>query len=200
MYNFLVELKKIFSIIFFSLFLLTVISNTIIKIKKEKIKPYNFDLKTNDGKLSFLIFVFTDSWIFEVFRNIFFYKDNFLFKDLIPFYFVKTLSSFIFIFGFIIYIISLFDLNSEWVIGTDSKKVKKLVKSGAYSLTRNPMYIFFIIFYFSVFLLIGSIEMLIFFLSSCIIFYLMILNEEKELEEKFKNEYLDYKSKVKRFF
>jgi protein-S-isoprenylcysteine O-methyltransferase Ste14 len=103
------------------------------------------------------------------------------------------------LFGIILYIRSLVDLNSEWVVGTNSQKVKRLVTKGIYSYTRNPIYIFFMIFYFSIFLLFGSIEMFLFFLVATFIFYRIILIEEKELEEKFKREYIDYKKRVKRF-
>ncbi|MEO0234096.1 MAG: isoprenylcysteine carboxylmethyltransferase family protein [candidate division WOR-3 bacterium] len=173
--------------------------NIIFKLKTEKNNIFNFSLKSKDGIYSFIIFSFTNIWIFEIFRNSFFPFDNILFKNFLTYSVFKIFSAILFLFGIIFYIRSLVDLNSEWVVGTDPKKVKQLVTTGIYSYTRNPIYIFFIIFYFSIFLLFGSIEMFLFFIAATFIFYRIVLIEEKELEKRFKGKYIDYKKKVKRF-
>lgn len=147
-----------------------------------------------------IIFSLTNIWFFEVFRNILFPVNNLIFKNFLTHFVFKIFSAILFFIGIIIYIKSLIDLNSEWVVGTNSKKVKQLVKRGIYFYTRNPMYTFFIIFYFTIFLLFGSFEMFLFFILATFIFYRIILIEEKELEEKFKDEYIDYKKRIKRFF
>ncbi|MEO0288827.1 MAG: isoprenylcysteine carboxylmethyltransferase family protein [candidate division WOR-3 bacterium] len=190
---------KIISIIYISTFFLVLLINTIFQLKTGKNNLFNFSMKNKDGVYSLIIFSFTNIWFVEIFRNLFFPLNNFIFKNFFNHSVCKIFSAILFLLGIILYIRSLVDLNSEWVVGTNSKKVKQLVKKGIYSYTRNPIYIFFMIFYFSIFLLFGSIEMFLFFLVATIIFYRIILIEEKELEEKFKDEYLNYKKKVKRF-
>ncbi len=193
------DLTKILSIIYISTFFLVVLINSLFKLKREKNHLFNFSLKNQDGVYSLIIFSFTNIFFFEIFRNIFFPFNDFIFKNFFNHFLFKIFSAILFLFGIILYIRSLVDLNSEWVVGTNSQKVKRLVTKGIYSYTRNPIYIFFMIFYFSIFLLFGSIEMFLFFLVATFIFYRIILIEEKELEEKFKREYIDYKKRVKRF-
>lgn len=75
-----------------------------------------------------------------------------------------------------------------------------LVKEGPYSMTRNPLYLGNLINLFGV-LLAMSLPLIIFILSFLIIFtiyFLIIISEEKFLEERFGDEYREYKRSVPR--
>jgi protein-S-isoprenylcysteine O-methyltransferase Ste14 len=71
---------------------------------------------------------------------------------------------------------------------------QKLVVEKPYSLCRNPLYFGLINFFLGISLLIGSISsmMLVLLFSAVILAYIKLI-EEKELEIRYGDEYLDYK-------
>lgn len=88
-------------------------------------------------------------------------------------------------------------------IGTEIdtfKRPRKLVKSGLFRISRNPIYLGFTISLIGIWLLIGNlvslIGIVIFFLISNIWY---IPYEEKNMEKEFGNDYKVYKSKVRRW-
>ena len=81
-----------------------------------------------------------------------------------------------------------------------STPTEKIINSGLYSYTRNPIYISFVGFQISMFLLFGN---LIYLLSSLSLFlwihFFVVLNEETYLSNKFGQEYEKYMSNVPRW-
>ena len=77
---------------------------------------------------------------------------------------------------------------------------KRLIKTGIYAYTRNPIYISFVLLHFSMFLI---FENVVYFLSSIGLFiwihHFVIKQEENYLTEKFGDEYLRYRKSVKRW-
>ena len=76
----------------------------------------------------------------------------------------------------------------------------RIIKTGIFAYTRNPIYISFILFHFSMFLVFGNV---MYFLSSLGLFIwinnYVIKEEEKFLKEKFGEEFLRYCVSVKRW-
>ena len=81
-----------------------------------------------------------------------------------------------------------------------SSPTYKIIKTGIYSYTRNPIYICFVSFQFGMFMLFGNF---IYLLSSIILFFWIhfkvVLKEEKYLEKKFTDIYERYKANVPRW-
>jgi protein-S-isoprenylcysteine O-methyltransferase Ste14 len=74
---------------------------------------------------------------------------------------------------------------------------RELVTSGVYGLVRHPIYSAWIVFIFpGIALLCRSWPMLLASLVSYVIFKLLIKREERYLEEKFGQAYLDYRERV----
>jgi len=77
---------------------------------------------------------------------------------------------------------------------------KRLIKTGIFAYTRNPIYISFVLFHFSMFLIFGNV---VYFLSSIGLFFwidkVVIKKEENFLNKKFGEEYLRYCNAVKRW-
>ena len=77
---------------------------------------------------------------------------------------------------------------------------KRLIKTGIFAYTRNPIYISFILFHFSMFLV---FENVVYFLSSISLFFwinnFVIPAEEKYLSNKFGDEFKRYTFAVKRW-
>tara|TARA_B100000674_G_C37936808_1_gene960670 strand:- start:1236 stop:1694 length:459 start_codon:yes stop_codon:yes gene_type:complete len=76
----------------------------------------------------------------------------------------------------------------------------KLIKTGIYAYSRNPIYLSFIMFHFGMFL---TFENVMYFLSSIGLFiwlnYKVISEEELFLENKFKDEFVRYRQSVKKW-
>jgi protein-S-isoprenylcysteine O-methyltransferase Ste14 len=72
----------------------------------------------------------------------------------------------------------------------------KLVKGGVFAITRNPMYCGFIVFLTGFALWLRSWPVLTVPIVAYIVFKLLVEKEEKYLEEKFGQEYLEYKLRV----
>ena len=81
-----------------------------------------------------------------------------------------------------------------------SSPTHKIIKTGIYLYTRNPIYICFVCFQFGMFMLFGNF---IYLLSSIILFfwihYQVVLKEEEYLEKKFTDIYERYKENVPRW-
>ncbi len=75
-----------------------------------------------------------------------------------------------------------------------------IVSVGIYRLTRNPMYLSMAILYLGITCWVNSLWSLLFLIPVLIVVNAgVIKREEKYLEEKFGEEYLQYKSKVRRW-
>ncbi len=76
----------------------------------------------------------------------------------------------------------------------------RLVTSGPYAFSRNPMYLGWIMVYLAVFLFSHSLWLAILFVIALILtHYIAILPEERDLKERFGGEYKAYSEKVRRY-
>ncbi len=76
----------------------------------------------------------------------------------------------------------------------------KIIKTGIYAYSRNPIYLSFVLFHFGMFL---TFENIVYFLCSLGLFFwlnnFVIAEEERFLEEKFKDEFHRYCQSVKKW-
>ena len=83
-------------------------------------------------------------------------------------------------------------------IGLPTEK-HQLRTSGIYSISRNPMYFSFVFLNTAAFLYLPSLLLLAIMIYGMIVHHIIILEEEKYLENEFGDEYLQYKSQVPRY-
>ena len=77
---------------------------------------------------------------------------------------------------------------------------QNLIEKNIYQITRNPMYLGLLIFQIGLGMSLKFIHITLFSIFTFFVFdYFVIRREEKYLEKKFKNEYLVYKNKVRRW-
>ena len=80
------------------------------------------------------------------------------------------------------------------------KPTTAILDDGLYGISRNPIYLAMVLIYLGVTFLFNSIWFLPFLpLVLLIVYWGVILREEKYLEEKFGEEYLNYKNRVRRW-
>jgi len=78
---------------------------------------------------------------------------------------------------------------------------RKLVITGLYKYTRNPIYLAYFLLFLGYFLAFGTVLLLGYFLSCTIFFYFYVVyHEEPVLKKRFGQEYEDYLRKVPRWF
>ena len=119
----------------------------------------------------------------------------------IPSYNIKKLTIPLMIMGIILIVLSVY----MWYVAVIKNKVDKyiskgkLLTTGIYSYTRNPIYSAFTILSLGLILIANNYYLLILpFAYWLFLTILMILTEEKWLKEKFGKEYEEYKKKVNR--
>lgn len=110
-------------------------------------------------------------------------------------------------FGLVIYLIGIFidiwaklTMKASWGIPAehDIERQNKIIKKGPFSFSRNPIYVGLILLILGYTLALRSYSVL-FVPVVIFFFYKAILKEEKILTKHFGKEYLEYKSKVRRF-
>lgn len=101
--------------------------------------------------------------------------------------------------GLIVSSLASLNLGKSWRIGVDSNEKTDLVTSGIYSFSRNPYFLSYDIVLIGVSLVSLSILVIIFSLTTMLLFHFMILKEEKYLEETHSTSYIEYKKSVRRY-
>lgn len=128
---------------------------------------------------------------------------NFLFFPLPPTRFDQILIVFglvIFMAGEILAIWAKLTMGKSWhhAIKPHSKQEDKLITTGPFSFSRNPIYLGFLLMTFGFNLALRSFFIFL-VLVLFVILRLVIQKEEKILEDHFGKDYLDYKKRVPRF-
>ena len=101
--------------------------------------------------------------------------------------------------GFVFVIISLINLGRSTRLGIPVENTE-FKTSGLYKISRNPMYLGFNMLSLSAMLFVHSWIVIALGLYSIFIYHIIILAEEKYLENRFMGKYLEYKKVVRRYF
>jgi protein-S-isoprenylcysteine O-methyltransferase Ste14 len=101
--------------------------------------------------------------------------------------------------GTVGYIICTFNFWQSVRIGVDYENAGKLTTTGIYAISRNPMYMSFLLLFFGEFLIFPNIGLL----ASCIVagasFHMQIIKEELFLKSHYGKDYENYCEKVRRY-
>jgi len=101
--------------------------------------------------------------------------------------------------GLILIVVSSFSLGKSTRLGLPSEGTV-MKTGGLYRLSRNPMYVGFNLITIASVVYFYNLIILALGIYSILVYHLIILGEEKFLENRFGQEYLDYKRKVKRYW
>lgn len=91
-------------------------------------------------------------------------------------------------------------LGDSWRLGLDDKLPGDLVTTGIYAVSRNPIYIFFDLWFIGTFLINGSLVFLIFALFTIVNLHYQIVHEEEFLAEVHGADYEAYCARTARYF
>ncbi len=104
------------------------------------------------------------------------------------------------IIGILTFISSLISFDNSFSVGIDDEKPGELITNGLFSISRNPIYLSFFLFFFGMAFMHPNIVIicivLLFFVP---VIHRQVLREEKSLKETYGQKYIEYCSKVRRY-
>ncbi len=188
-------IKQNILLIYLILFVVYFVLKSVIFYKKFSVNPFAFFQGSFKEKLqwfgSFFILLVFCLLISLFYMNIF----GPVFENII----LDIFGYIILLKGFILFIVSHAQMGKSWRMGNDKKTKTKLVTSGLFKMSRNPVYLSMITQAFGITILLLNVTTIIIFILVLINFNLVIKSEEKFLEKKFGKEYINYKKRVRRF-
>ena len=109
---------------------------------------------------------------------------------------VGLLLCFISVGGFAL---TLASFGESFRVGIDENASGKLITSGMFKVSRNPLYVCFLLFFAGLFLVHRNIVIAIAYVLFALAVHRQILREEKFLAVHYGDEYKDYRNKVRRY-
>ncbi len=103
------------------------------------------------------------------------------------------------VFAFVICLLALRSLGSSWRLGIDEKRPGELVTGGIYRFSRNPIFVFFDLYFIGAFLVNGTLVFLLLALFTIANLHYQILQEEQFLAQAHGNAYELYRRRTCRY-
>lgn len=189
-------------IFFIIYFLMVFVIRSLLLWKKTGINPLTFS-KTDDahgynGKVYKAI-----SYIELIIIGIYAFKNDW-YEYLLPFWYLENpllekIGWGLLIVSIIMVWIAQSQMANSWRIGIDEKNKTKLVTSGLFSISRNPIFLGIMIANIGVFIVIPNAFTLLIISLSTISINTQIRLEEEFLRNEFGEEYKEYSKKVRRW-
>jgi protein-S-isoprenylcysteine O-methyltransferase Ste14 len=101
--------------------------------------------------------------------------------------------------GLVLVVLTLVSFGRSFRVGIDTDHPDKLVTSGVFAFSRNPIYLAFWLVLFGEFLVFSNPILLIYFLVSIWLIHRQVLREEDFLRQHYGREYLEYRGLVRRY-
>ena len=154
------------------------------------------------GKLDrkdFLIPPFALFYFYLVFANTFnlptVSRQVFFSSELIPW-----VGGFLCLVGLILMFFSLASFGDSFRVGIDTEHSGKLITTGVFAFSRNPIYVAFGCVLLGQFLILSNWILLVYLGAAIWLFHRQVLREEDYLKDHYGQEYADYCSRVRRYF
>jgi protein-S-isoprenylcysteine O-methyltransferase Ste14 len=113
---------------------------------------------------------------------------------------IKAAGCGLLLLGFVLFGWALFSLGSSWRIGIDRHTPGGLITSGAFAISRNPIFVAVDCYFLGVALIYGNLLFGLLFLIAAGGIHYQILQEERFLAERYECQYVEYRNKVRRYF
>ncbi len=189
------EIQFWFIILFTLTFLTKLISSKVSWIKV--IQIYNKEKKTKQKIFESIPIVFITVMIATILDKIFF-RNLWILKSNISLYnpTISIIWLIIACISFIFLISWYYQLGKNRRMWSGEEEQKTLITKWIFSISRHPVYVFFMLFSFSFFLINGHIEFFFTFSVISIFLHKIAIQEEQNLEKVFKDKFIKYKKKV----
>ena len=97
------------------------------------------------------------------------------------------------------FILTLVSFGDSFRVGIDENKPDKLITNGMFAISRNPIYVCFLLFFTGLFLIHRNIVIAVGIILFALAIHRQILREERFLLAHYGEEYEDYRKKVRRY-
>ena len=94
---------------------------------------------------------------------------------------------------------TLYSFGDSFRVGIDEQKPDKLITSGTFAISRNPIYVCFLMFFTGLFLIHRNIVIAVAVLLFAMAIHRQIVREEKFLTAHYGGEYEEYRGRVRRY-
>jgi protein-S-isoprenylcysteine O-methyltransferase Ste14 len=101
--------------------------------------------------------------------------------------------------GLTIFLLALISFGKAWRIGIDENNSNELVTGGIFKYSRNPIFLFMDLYFTGIMLIYPNIIFIITAICTVAGLHFQIVREEKFLQNKFGEEYREYKRKTRRY-
>ena len=101
--------------------------------------------------------------------------------------------------GLLLLLWSLVSFGQSFRVGIDIEHPDKLITSGVFAFSRNPIYVAFALILFGQFLIFPNWILLIYLGAGIWLFHRQVLREEEYLKKHYGKEYLEYSNRVRRY-
>jgi protein-S-isoprenylcysteine O-methyltransferase Ste14 len=101
--------------------------------------------------------------------------------------------------GLIVMLFSLISFGKSFRIGIDTHHPDKLVTTGIFAVSRNPIYVAFGLVLLGQFLVFSNWILFVYACAGIWLCHRQVLREEEYLKEHYRNEYTDYCRRVRRY-
>jgi protein-S-isoprenylcysteine O-methyltransferase Ste14 len=95
---------------------------------------------------------------------------------------------------------SLVSFGQSFRVGIDTEHPDKLITTGIFSFSRNPIYVAFAIILLGQFLIFSNWILLVYTVAAKWLFHRQVIREEDYLKKHYGEEYSEYCSRVRRYF
>ncbi|MFV0593429.1 MAG: methyltransferase family protein [Draconibacterium sp.] len=186
------------------LLMLVLITVRIYSLKQKRIQVISSSQKNRSSKVLYPIFVFIFLlWLFEIvrpaFRISFSLLPEQLTKQIFDCFSVKTTGAILILFALIFWILTLSHFQNSLRLGLNENNKGTLITNGIFSLSRNPFFLSFDLYFLGVALILPSVFMLVFTIAALVSIHFFILKEERFMTENYGEEYQNYRQKTRRY-
>ena len=194
-----------FQLLTLAAFLTLVVWRTVNLLIRSKVNPLTFSpvRKGKSGILEVLLFAGVNLWAMAVVfcslsleGPMFAWPCSVRLLDAMP---AKLLGITLILCGFVTFVLALGALGNSWRLGIDENHPGLLVTTGIYSYSRNPIYLFFDLYFLGTFLVNGSLFFLIAAVLVALNLHHQILQEERFLASAHGATYEAYFAGVARY-
>jgi protein-S-isoprenylcysteine O-methyltransferase Ste14 len=102
--------------------------------------------------------------------------------------------------GLLVMLMALISFGTSFRVGIDTDRPGKLVTSGIFALTRNPIYVAFGFILLGELLLFPNWLLFLYLIAGIVLFHRQVLREEEYLSTHYAEEYRSYRERVRRYF
>jgi len=189
-----------------ALFLLLTVGRTVQLRTRRHINPITLSLHKRGllGLMEIVLFVAVNVWVMLVLLYSLPLEiqplPGFLKYKLIDSSLARIAGVVLIVFAFFIRIVALIALGDSWRLGLDEEHPGELVTTGIYAISRNPIYVFFDLWFIGTFLINGTLVFLLFALLTLTNLHYQILEEERFLTEIHRSAYEEYRARTARYF